>query len=53
MPYEVRKNGDKWEVINKETHEVKAEHDSEEKAEKQVHLLEAIENDPEWEAKNE
>jgi hypothetical protein len=58
MPYEIRKQEgtDNYEVVNKETHEVKAVHeppDAEEKAEKQVHLLHAIENDPEWEAKNE
>ena len=54
MPYEVRqKEGtDDYEVINKDTGEVKATHtppDAKEKAEKQVHLLEAIENDPGWE----
>ena len=54
MPYEIRKqNGtENYEVINKDTHEVKAVHeppDAKEKAEKQVHLLEAIEHDPEWE----
>jgi hypothetical protein len=53
MPYQVRANGDDYEVINKDTGDVKATHkppDAKEKAEAQVRLLEAIENDPEWEA---
>ena len=50
MPYEVRKNGDSYEVINKDTGDVKAKHTSKEDADKQVRLLEAIEHDPEWEA---
>jgi len=54
MPYEVRKQEgtDNYEVINKDTNDVKAVHeppDAKEKAEKQVKLLEAIEHDPEWE----
>lgn len=54
MPYEIRKKegSDDYEVINKDTGEVKATHeppDAKEKAEKQVRLLEAIENDPGWE----
>lgn len=54
MPYEVRKCEDSecYEVINKDTQEVKAKHeppDAKEKAEKQVRLLEAVENDPGWE----
>ena len=50
MPYEVRKapDGDGYEVINSETREVKAKHATKEDAEKQVRLLEAIENDPGW-----
>lgn len=53
MPYEIKQSGENYEVINSETHEVKATHnppDAKEKAEKQVRLLEAIEHDPEWEA---
>lgn len=55
MPYEVRKKEgtEDYEVINKDTKEVKATHhppDAKEKAEEQVRLLEAIEHDPEWEA---
>lgn len=54
MPYEARKKegSDAWEVVNTRTHEVKATHeppDAEGKAKNQVRLLEAIENDPEWE----
>ena len=58
MPYEIRKQEgtENYEVVNQDSHEVKAVHeppDAKEKAEKQVHLLEAIENDPDWEEKNE
>lgn len=49
MPYEVKPNGDKFEVVNSDTGEVKAEHTTKEKAEAQVRLLHAIENDPNWE----
>lgn len=55
MPYEIRQSGDNYEVINSETHEVKAVHEppeAKEKAERQVNLLHAVENDPEWEPKN-
>ena len=47
MPYEVKKDGEDYLVINKDTGEEKARHsppDGEEKAHKQVHLLEAIEH---------
>lgn len=52
MPYEVKKDGEDYLVINKDTGEEKARHvppDAQEKAEKQVRLLEAIEHDPGWE----
>lgn len=52
MPYEIRENGENYDVVNKDTGEVKATHeppDAKEKAEKQVRLLEAIEHDPGWE----
>lgn len=54
MPYEVRKKegSEDYEVINKDTGEVKATHkppDAEEKAREQVRLLEAVEHDPGWE----
>lgn len=57
MPYEIRKQEgtENYEVINSETKEVKATHeppDAKEKAERQVHLLEAIEHDPGWEPTN-
>jgi hypothetical protein len=49
MPYEIKKNGESYEVINKDTGEVKAAHTTHVEAEKQVRLLHAIENDPSWE----
>lgn len=55
MPYEIRKNGEGYDVVNKETNEVKASHeppDAKEKAERQVDLLESIEKDPAWENDN-
>jgi hypothetical protein len=51
MPYKIRQAGENYEVINTETEDVKATHtppDAKEKAEKQVKLLHAVENDPEW-----
>jgi len=48
MPYEIRKAGENYEVINKDTGEVKAVHeppDAEEKAKKQVALLHHVEKD--------
>lgn len=48
MPYEVKPNGDNYEVVNTETQEVKAVHeppDAKEKAERQVRLLHAIEEE--------
>lgn len=56
MPYEVRKNGDNYDVVNSETDEIKATHvppDAEEKAKRQVDLLNEIENDPRWDADDE
>lgn len=55
MPYEIRKVGETYEVINKDTGDVKAKHeppDAKEKAERQIHLLHAVENDPNWEPTN-
>ena len=52
MPYEIKKNGESYDVVNKESGEVKATHeppDAEEKAKKQVKLLQAIDNGPGWE----
>jgi hypothetical protein len=52
MPYEVKQEGDKYLVVNKDTGETKATHeppDAKDKAERQVRLLEAIEHDPGWE----
>lgn len=51
MPYKAQQAGENWEVINTDTQEVKATHeppDAEDKAKKQVKLLEEIEKDPEW-----
>lgn len=51
MPYEIRQSGDTYEVVSKDTHRVVATHmppDAKEKAEKQVHLLEAVEHNPQW-----
>lgn len=47
MPYEIKQDGDCYQVINKDTGQVKARHEppeAKEKAEKQVHLLNAIEH---------
>jgi hypothetical protein len=54
MPYEIRKEEgtENYQVINKDTQEVKATHtppDAKDKAERQVKLLHAVENDPNWE----
>jgi len=43
MPYEVRKDGDKYCVHNSDSGERKACHDTEELAERQVKLLHMIE----------
>jgi hypothetical protein len=51
MPYEIRQAGDNYEVINKDTGDVKATHeppDAKEKAEKQVEALNAIADGSEW-----
>ena len=50
MPYEIRKNGENYDVVNKDTGEVKATHeppDAEEKARKQVALLHHVEGNME------
>lgn len=55
MPYKIVESGDGYDVVSKDTDRVVAHHappDAKEKAEKQVHLLEAVENDPGWEASN-
>ena len=47
MPYEIRKDGDDYLVINKDTGEEKARHtppDAKENAEAQVRLLHGIEH---------
>lgn len=47
MPYEIRKDGEAYNVVNAESGSIKARHeppDAKEKAEKQVHLLNAVEH---------
>lgn len=44
MPYEVRKHGSGYEVINKDTGEVHARHTTKAKAEAQVRLLEGVDH---------
>jgi hypothetical protein len=51
MPYKAEERDGNWVVINTETDEVKATHeppDAEDKARRQVRLLESIENHEEW-----
>jgi hypothetical protein len=53
MPYEIKHiENDGYEVVNKDTGDVKAHHATKEDAERQVRLLEAIEHDPGWEPTN-
>lgn len=52
MPYKVEHHGDQWEVKNEDTGDVKGTHETKEEAERQMRLLNAIENDPEWEPRN-
>lgn len=51
MPYEIKgpTSTGKYEVVNKDTGAVKAEHDTKEDAERQVRLLHEVENSGEWE----
>lgn len=44
MPYEIRENDGKFEVVNKDSGDVKAKHTSRDKAEAQVKLLHGIEH---------
>lgn len=55
MPYEVKQNGENFDVVNTETGEVKATHeppDAEGKANRQVRLLHSMENDERWGSDN-
>ncbi len=45
MPYKVEKCDDKWCVVNTDTGETKARHDTEEDANGQVRLLHMIEKE--------
>lgn len=47
MPYKVEQQGDDWIVINTETDEVKAHHETKEDAERQVRLLHELEKEGE------
>lgn len=47
MPYKVEEKGDKYVVVNSETGDEKAEHDTREAAERQVRLLHEIEKEEE------
>lgn len=54
MPYEAHEDGDDYVVINTETGETKDRHeppDAKEKADRQIRLLNSIEDDPNWEDK--
>jgi hypothetical protein len=53
MPYQVQKveGEEAWEVVNKDSGDVKAKHASKEDAEKQVKLLEGLEHG--WEPSGE
>lgn len=47
MPYKAEERDGEWVVINTETDEVKAHHESKEAAERQVRLLHEIEKEEE------
>lgn len=50
MPYKAKQDGDNWVVVNADD-EVKATHtppDAKENAERQVELLNRVEDDPAW-----
>lgn len=51
MPYEIRKEGDKFCVYNKDSGDKKACHETQEDADRQVRLLHAVENDPNFKPK--
>jgi len=44
MPYEIRKSGDQWEVVNKDTHKSKGKSATKEKAEAHMRALYAAES---------
>ena len=44
MPYEIRKSGNMWEVMNKDSGKSHGKHDSREKAMKQMRLLYMVES---------
>ncbi len=48
MPYSIKPNKGKFEVVNTETGQVKGTHDSRVKAQRQRRLLETIKHNPNW-----
>lgn len=48
MPYQIRKSGSGFQVVNRLTEKVHAKHTTKEKAEAQLRLLEAIDHDPKF-----
>ena len=48
MPYSIRKSGEKYKVVNKETGKVHAKGTTKAKAQAQVNLLRAEEHNPSW-----
>lgn len=42
MPWKVEKRGNKWVTVNEDTGKVKGTHDSQEKAQSQLRLLNAV-----------
>jgi hypothetical protein len=56
MPYKVEMDGEKANVVNEETGQVRDTHEppeAKEKAERQVRLLNDIEKDPAWDEEGE
>ena len=45
MPYKVEEQDGKWVVVNTDTGEVRAEHDTQEQADRQVKLLHHVEHE--------
>ena len=55
MPYEIEQDGDSWNVVNSDSHEVKARHappDAKAKAERQAALLRHVEADKSWDGES-
>lgn len=52
MPYQIRKVGSGFSVVNRTTGKEHSKHTTEEKAKKQFRLLEAIDHDPNFKPRN-